>query len=467
MTGPHEQADAVVIGGGISGLCAAYGLVKRGLKVTVLERDSEVGGTMKTVRENGFLSESGPNSALETTPLFRELVSECGISDEFLYANPAGKNRFILRNGTMHALPLSPGAFLATPLFSVRGKLRLLMEPLIGRGTGEESIADFVARRVGREFLDYAIDPFVAGVFAGRPERLSVQAAFPKLHALEKNYGGLVKGMILGRRERQRRAEKAKDRAESFSFAGGMQVLPKAIARKLDSSVQTDSKVDSIRVMGPSSFSVTYVHRGSSRTIGCRTLVLSVPAFVAAELLRSHSPETAGILQSITYSPVSSLFLGFKKETVGHPLNGFGVLIPTRERRSILGCLWSSSLFPGRAPDGMVAVTAFVGGARQPELTELPENKLCDLVLTELKNIMQVSGKLVYLRVTTWKQAIPQYELGYHEKTRALEQFEANHPGLYFCSNFKGGISVGDCVQNAQEVSTRAEEHFRTVPVPW
>ncbi len=455
MTVPHE-VDAVIVGGGISGLCVAYWLKKSGAHILLLEREPEVGGTMKSIRDQGFLIEKGPNSALETTPLFRELVRECGIEDQFVYASPVGKNRYILRDGTLHPLPLNPLAFIRSNLFSTAGKLRLLMEPFVGRASKEESVAEFVTRRVGREFLDYAIDPFVAGVFAGRPERLSVRAAFPKLYALEEKYGGLMKGMILGRRERRQRGEVAKDRAESFSFLQGMQTLPRALAAALQGSVLTNTTVTALQRTDNSLYSLQLTRNGALAEVRGRVLVLSIPAFAASGILRRYSTETAHHLDSIPYSPVVSLFLGIRKEDVGIPLDGFGLLVPSKEQRRILGCLWSSSLFPGRAPEGMVAVTTFVGGARQPELTELSDERLCDLVLSELKNCMQLSGKLVYWSVIRWKRAIPQYELGHLQIIDSLQRFEQNNPGLFLCSNYKGGISVGDCVKNAREVALRA-----------
>ena len=242
-----QKTDIIVIGEGITGLCTAYWLIKAGSKVTLLAKEKEVGGTMKSVMDKGFLYETGPNTALETTPLFKELISDLHLGNEFVYANPEGKNRYILRNGTLHSMPLGAGKFITTKLFSTSAKFRVLQEPFVGRGTKEESIAEFVERRLGREFLDYAIDPFVAGVFAGKPEQLSVRSAFPKLYALEEKYGGLVKGMIKGARERKQRAEKAKDRAETFSFNNGMQTLPKAIAASISKSIIFDAKVTNIR----------------------------------------------------------------------------------------------------------------------------------------------------------------------------------------------------------------------------
>lgn len=455
-----QQCEVVIIGGGISGLCVAHWLKKRNVDAVVLEKDAETGGTMKSVREDGFLVETGPNSALETTPLFKELVADCNLEDEFKYANPASKNRYILRDGRLQALPLNPIAFLKTNLFSNSGKLRLLKELFIGKADREESIAEFVTRRLGKEFLDYAIDPFVAGVFAGRPEALSVRAAFPKLYALEEKYGGLIKGMVKGRKERKTRAEKAKDRAESFSFRSGMQVLPQAIATRLGNNVITNATVTSLHTIQQSGhqlsdkrFLVNYSRNGIAEQITANAVVLSVPAYAAAELIRQYSSSTAATLESVYYPPVASVYVGFEQKTIDQSLDGFGFLIPARENRKILGCLWSSSLFSGRAPQGMVSFTAFIGGSRQPDFALLDEETLCDVVLTDLKNIMQIRGKHVYLKVTRWKQAIPQYELGYHQKIKDFNQFELEHPGLFFCSNFKGGISVGDCVKSAYETA--------------
>ncbi len=460
----EKQTDVVVIGGGVSGLCTAYWLHKQGINVTLLEKDREVGGTMKTVREHGFLVETGPNSALETTPLFKEIISDCGLQDEFMYANPSSNNRYILKNGALIRLPLDPASFFMTDLFSIRAKLRLLMEPFIGRGKKEESIAEFVERRLGREFLDYAIDPFVAGIFAGRPEALSVRAAFPRLYALEEKYGGLIRGMILGSRERKARNEKAKDRAESFSFRNGMQVLPSALARRLGARIKTGTKVMSVAPTQGSHttdesvrgrYAISYEHEGLGETIVAHAVVFSVPAPAASILLRPISPSTADVLASIYYPPVASVFAAFRKSDVKLPVDGFGFLVPSREQRQILGSLWSSSLFPGRAPDDVVAFTMFVGGGRQPDLVNKDEKELCDLALTELKNIMQITGNDVYLRVTRWQKAIPQYELGYLANVEALERCEQRFPGLYFCSNFKGGISVGDCVKSSRDTAHR------------
>jgi oxygen-dependent protoporphyrinogen oxidase len=451
-----QSKRVVIIGAGISGLLVAYWLKKRGFQVTVLEKESHPGGTMRTFRGGGWLVEAGPNSALETTPLFKEIFQELGISDQVVYANKSANKRYILRRDKLHPLPLNPFAFIGSKLWSWSGKLRLLKEPFIGRGNGEESVAEFVERRLGKEILDYAINPFVAGVFAGNPEELSVRSAFPKLYALEEKYGGLIKGMIRGRKERKLRAEKAKDRARLFSFVDGMQTFPDVLGKNLGTSLKLNCNVGLItprKGKDKSVYEIRYSDDGAARSIEAEVLILSVPAYAAAKLVEPMDRELAGALASIYYPPVAEVFMGFRQEQVKYPLDGFGFLIPEREHRNILGTIWSSSIFPKRAPEGFVALTTFVGGARQPELARRSDRELQEIILQELRALLHVNGSPVFAKITRWDRAIPQYRLGYHNLLQRMDQFESRNAGMYFCSNFRGGISVGDCVMSAERLT--------------
>ncbi|MBI5471147.1 MAG: protoporphyrinogen oxidase, partial [Ignavibacteriae bacterium] len=311
--------NLVIIGAGISGLTAAYWLKKSGVEVTILEKQKVVGGTMRTLHENGWLIETGPNSALETTPLFNEMFEGLGILGERLYADERGNNRYILRNGKLHALPMSPGAFLTSSLWTVRGKLRLLKEPFVGKSIREETIAEFVERRLGREFLDYAINPFVAGVYAGNPESLSVRVAFPKLYALEEKYGGLIKGMIKGARERKLRAEKAKDRARMFSFANGMATFPDAIGKYLAGSIQLGSEVTSVKRDGR--FTISYHDEERTHITEADVVIIATPAFHAAKIVAPLASSLASSLGDVYYPPVAEVFLGFKTEQIHRVLD--------------------------------------------------------------------------------------------------------------------------------------------------
>ncbi|MDO8549599.1 MAG: protoporphyrinogen oxidase, partial [Ignavibacteria bacterium] len=230
----------VIIGAGISGLTTAYLLNKLGYDVTILEKKKAPGGSIETVVENGFLFDKGPNSALETHPLIGQLIEELDLSEQLVYASKEANKRYILKNNLLHALPMSPPAFFKTKLFSPAAKLRLMAEPFMGKSKDGyyQSISEFVKRRLGKEFLDYAINPFVAGVYAGNPDELSVKSAFPKLYELEEKYGGLIVGAIRSIKERKKRAEKSKQNAKMLSFKDGMQVLPKAISKHLGIKVK-------------------------------------------------------------------------------------------------------------------------------------------------------------------------------------------------------------------------------------
>jgi protoporphyrinogen/coproporphyrinogen III oxidase len=449
------EQHVVVVGAGISGLTTAFWLRQSGIAVTVLEQDVVPGGTMRTRHEEGWLIETGPNSALETTPVFGEMFGLLGIAGERQYASESSNNRYILRNGVLHSLPMSPLAFLKSRLWTTPAKFRLLAEPFIGRGTREETIAEFVERRLGREFLDYAINPFVAGVFAGSPEHLSVRAAFPKLYALEEKYGGLINGMIKGARERKQRTEVAKDRAKMFAFKNGMQTFPDAIVRSLELAVQCGCAVGRIARTHGGTFRVGCTLSGKTIDLEADAVVLSTPAYAAAPILHPLAPKLANMLSSIYYPPVAEVFLGFREEQCPRPLDGFGYLIPAKEQRKILGTIWSSAIFPDRAPAGHIALTSFVGGSRQPELLELDDAGLLSVVTAELGSLMGMRGEPVFTRIIRWDRAIPQYNLGYHHVVEAIEDLEREVPGLYLCSNFRGGIAVGDCVKNGKATAGR------------
>jgi oxygen-dependent protoporphyrinogen oxidase len=444
---------------------------RAGLEVAVLEQALQPGGTMQTIRDGGWLVETGPTSALDTTPLFASMLDGLGVAGERLDADPAADRRYILRGGKLHALPMGLSAFLRSRLWSAAGKARLLKEPFIARGRGEETVAQFVERRLGREFLDYAINPFVAGVYAGDPETLSVRAAFPKLFALEEKYGGLVRGMIGGARDRKRRAEKAKNRARMFSFRAGMQTFPLALGKDLGSGFRSGTEVLAVRPVEPASqgggqggrFAVTASCAGTTMEMLADVVVLSVPSYCAAPLLRPLLPDLAGVLAGIWYPPVAEVFLGYRAGQIPRALDGFGYLIPAKEHRKILGTIWSSALFPGRAPEGYAALTSFVGGSRQPELLDLDDAALIAATGEEIRGILGARGEPVYSRVTRWARAIPQYAVGYERVTRALDEAERRIPGLFFCSNYRHGIAVGDCVMNGERIADRAAS-FLGVP---
>ncbi len=446
-----KKHSVAIIGAGISGLTVAWLLKKKGFNVRLFERENRPGGSIVTQKEGDWLIDLGPNSTLETSLELKNMVAELELQEEKVYANPLSDNRFILRGGTLHVLPLKPGAFLKTSLFSWKAKLRLLKEPFIGPTQAEDvSLADFVRYRLGSEFLDYAINPFVAGVYAGDPEQLSTAAGFAKLWALEQKYGGLIKGMIKGAKERKKRSEVAKDRAKMFSFVHGMAVLPQALAARLSTNLSLGVTVHSVK-KDDRGFVLNLERDGHRKDEFFDRVVVSVPTYIQSGLLRSLLKEEASVLDEIAYPPVAVVFLGFRKEAVTHPLNGFGFLVPAAEKRQILGTIFSSTLFPARAPQGHVALTTFVGGTRQPENAVLPDEQLLTMVLNDLRDLLGIKTKPEFVRIRKWPKAIPQYKVGYLKIQRMFADWEKRYPGLYFAGNFRRGISLGDSVLSAHE----------------
>jgi oxygen-dependent protoporphyrinogen oxidase len=441
--------DVAVVGAGISGLATAFHLQRRGHSVRVLESASRAGGVIGSHRREGVLYETGPNSTLDTTPLIGELLEAAGIAGERRDAAAVAAKRYVLRGGQLVPLPTSPGAFIATPLFSLAAKLALLREPFVAPAPPdrEESVAAFVRRRLGVEFLDYAIEPFVAGIYAGDPELLSVPAAFPRLYALEQRYRSLIRGQILGARERARAREKAKNAASSFSFRDGMQTLPDALARALP-GLETGVRIARLARIADGLFEVEGERAGVGVTARSRAVVLAVPADIAAGLVRQLAPAAAQALDAIPYAPVAVVASVYRRADVKHALDGFGFLSPRKEGRPILGTLFSSSMFDGRAPAGTVLLTTFVGGSRNPELARSSPEEIAQTVGRELAALLGAATPQ-WREVAQWPRAIPQYTLGHSGRIAAIERAEAAVPGLFLRANYRGGVSVGDCIKSA------------------
>jgi oxygen-dependent protoporphyrinogen oxidase len=464
---PTAAPPVAVIGGGITGLVAAYRLAQRGVPVEVYEASPRVGGVIESIRENGYLAEFGPNSILETSPKISGLIRDLGLAGRRLYSDPAAENRYLVRGGRPVCLPASPLKFFSTELFSIGAKWRLLREPFIRRGPAdvEESVAQFVLRRLGQEWLDYAINPMIAGIYAGDPARLSVQHGFPKLAALEQRYGSLIKGQIFGARERKARGEVSKQEAKKVSFDEGLQVLTDTLGAALGSGVRLNAAVTRLEA-GPGVWRVASQSARGETVAEHAAVLLAAPTYRLAriELRGTHAPSLAP-LEEIHYPPVASVVLGFRRDEVPHPLDGFGMLVPAVERFQILGTLFSSSLFPNRAPAGHVLLTTYVGGVRAPELALKPEAELVALTVADLRAILGVRGEPTYRHCVVYPKAIPQYEVGYGRFKTLMDDVEARAPGLFLAGHFRNGISLGDSIIAGHDVAERIASWLgRTAP---
>ncbi len=451
-------SKVLILGGGISGLATAWFLHRQGVTVEILEAGLRPGGSIQTVCNQDYLIEQGPNSTLqkpgEVDDALGRLVADLQLSDRLIEASPKAGKRYVMREGRMLALPNSPQSFLTTSVFSIQAKLRLLLEPFIGWVEHEENIADFVRRRLGEEFLTYAIEPFISGVYAGNLKELSVQGAVAKIYALEKKYGSLMIGAM-----KEGRINKAvgSPRGRLVTFDAGMSVLPETIAKKLPEhalkmgveafSLQPD--VDGWRVDWQT---VDGLKQGSSTA---QRVILALPAKAAAALLSAVAPEARKILTGIVYAPIVSAAFGYNQTGVAHPLDGFGFLLPRKERIRLLGALFSTSLFPKRAADGKILLTAFMGGAMDQEVLKLSDEALTTQIHQDLSYCLGIDQQPEFVQLTRYPSAIPQYNLGHLRRIAALDEALKPFPGLYTCANWRDGISVGNCIRNGELMAER------------
>ena len=448
-----------VVGAGLAGLAAAFRLRSLGLHVTVFEAGPRTGGMVRSWREDGFLAEGGPHSLSRPSPEIRALFTEAGLDERRVAPDPDRSARFIVRDGRPIALPTRPTGLLTTPLLSPGARLRVLAEPLRRRSRppeGDESVADLLRRRgLGQEFVDRFLDPFVAGVYAGNPERLSVQHAFPLLHDLERERGSLVRG-VLARARRGRAGREGSDgHPPIFSFREGMEEIPRALARGLEGRIHLDTPITGLHRSGsqPGQWELT----GAGGPLGAfDRVLLALPAHRLAELdLPDPTRPHLQPLSRIDHPPIVLLTLGFARQPSQHPMDGFGMLIPKVEEHRILGALFPSTLFPDRAPDGHVSVAVFVGGTRQPELAHLDDDELDRVVLEELEELLGIRGRPVFRRRMLWERSIPQRNVGYGDVLDAAAKLEEVMPGVVVAGSWRDGVSVGDALGSGLEAAAR------------
>ena len=437
--------SVAVIGSGITGLATAYRLNKLGFQVTVLEKKDSIGGVIQTVFENGFIAESGPNTMRVLDEELDHFLKEINIENKIIETDPRIKRRFVVKKGKPVPLPQSPFSLITSPLFSALAKLRLLQEPLIKKRTinDEECLADFTRRRLGKEALDYAINPLAAGVYAGDPEKLSAKYAFPLFYNLENEYGSLIIGGVKSRRKSRGSHPPFKKRI--VSFKKGMGTLGEAIALNLTHPVQTGIEITSINKKDK--WNIIWKKNEEHKEDIFDALVTTTPTHSMASLpFDKNISSSLDQLGSIPYTPVSILVFGFKREHVQHPLDGFGMLVPEKEKMNILGTLFTSSVFPSHAPEGHVLLTTFIGGARQPDVVTAPLDEQKSLVINDLDQLLGIKGDPVYFKQFHWHNAIPQFNIGHNRYLEIIEEIESDNPNLYISGSYRTGVAVGKCL---------------------
>lgn len=448
----------VIIGGGISGLTAAWRLHRASVPFLLLESSDRFGGMIRTDRVDGYTLELGADAILMRKPWAHQLAVELGMHDRILPINRPPRSTYVLHRGKPVPLPdglalLVPSnwrAFLASPLFSTWGKARAAMDLVIPRRreTTDETLASFVTRRLGREMLETVADPMLAGVFNGEAQRQSMLATFPQFPALEREHGSLIRGM----RAKRSPAPNPQERP-FFSFKAGAQELPQAIADRLDASspgsLRLNTSVDAVGRSGDG-YSITL---SSGETMAASALIVATPAAVAARILQHATPDAAALLAQIRYTGIGTAYVAYRREDVPHPLDGFGVVIPSRERRSIDGMMWSTTKWDGRAPAGQALIRVFFGGPHTRSIIDLTDDALRELVRRELADTLGVRAEPLLWRVHRWPAAYPQYDLGHLERVAAIEA--ALPPGLLITGNAYRGVGVPDCVRQASEAAAK------------
>ncbi len=445
--------DILIIGAGLTGLTTAFYLKKAGKKFLVLEKSATYGGAIKTESENGFLFEKGPNTGVVGTPETAELFEDLADKVKIEIAGDEVNKRYILKNGKWEALPGGLWQGVTTPLFTFKDKLRLLGEPFRKKGNNpHETLAELVKRRMGESFLNYAIDPFILGVYSGDPAYLVPKYALPKLYNLEQDYGSFIGGAIKkGFAKKEEREKKATRKV--FSVEGGLANLSKALYETTGSNHFLFSALNISVKPENDFFTVSFIKEGQEQSIQAKKVVTATGAFALPEILPFVPKEQMQKISSLKYARVIEVVLGFNNWE-GMPLDGFGGLIPYIENRDVLGYLFLSTFLKNRAPEKGALLTLFMGGVREDYINDYPDDKIKKIVEDETLNLMKLTNfKPDLFKIIRHKQAIPQYGADSGARFKAVEEIQSRYKGLIIGGNLKDGIGMADRIKQGKLLS--------------
>lgn len=445
-----DKLDVLIIGGGISGLASAWWLARSGLSVEVWETDKRPGGKIMSTCHDGYLTERAASMVLNFRTEVAELMREAGLGSLKTARLPGAETRrYLLHQGCLKALPMRLGAMVASPLWSLRGKLRLLAEPFIMHGGQvDESVSAFITRRLGHEILEKAMEPFIAGTLAGDANQASATAVLPRLTELERRYGSIAVGILVNRVLRRRTACVT----ETFSFSGGMGTLVDNLSQTPGINLRNGHTAEEL-VRERGCWRVTSATPHGQRTVSAHHVIVATPAPVAAALVAATDSELAELLRGIGYASLAVVHTGLARNAVGHPLDGTGFLAPKAESANLTGNLWMSTLFQDRAPPGKILLTSYLGGARAPGAADWDDMRLADETLGVLRPLMGISADPEMLRIDRHREALPLYHGAYQERMQAITAHLQHIPGLHLEANYRGGVSVRDRLARGHEVA--------------
>ncbi|KAA0257415.1 protoporphyrinogen oxidase [Deferribacter autotrophicus] len=443
-----------IVGGGISGISVAFWLEyfakekNESLEIYLFEKNSKLGGTIDTFKQNGFTIESGPNGFLDSKPSTVMLFEKAGLKQNLLPSNEKAKKRFIMRDGKLHKLPEKPNEFFSSKLLTFKGKLRVVCELFIPqkKDNYDETIAEFAKRRLGKEALDYLISPMVSGVFAGDPEKLSLKSCFPVIYDLEKEYGGLFKALF---KKKGKKSGPAGPGGNLTSYKGGLINGINDLASKLENTkILLNSPVD--KVIKENNKFIIF---SNGNKYDFDKIIITSPAYISAKFLEPLSKDLSNELSKIHYAPAFVIGFGFKSDDVVDSLDGFGYLIPVNEKRKILGALFTSSIFPERAPSNHKLIRVIMGGDKNRWILNHTPEELKEIALEEIKDTLGIKSRPLIYKYFLWEKAIPQYYQGHNEIVDKVDAICKQIEGIYIGGNLLHGIGINDCTKRSYDIA--------------